>query len=87
MLDQVKQFIPNILVLPRKRQFDILVYGYSPDNDELCRYNTKIMLATQNFIYDTKRFRKIPTQNQAPPAPLPTPPAPPAPPIVPLPAL
>ena len=45
------------------------------------------MLATQNFIYDTKRFRKIPTQNQAPPAPLPTPPAPPAPPIVPLPAL
>ena len=87
MLDQVKQFIPNIFLLPRKRQFDILVYGYSPDNDELCRYNTKIMLATQNFIYDTKRFRKIPIQNQTPPAPLPTPLAPPAPPIVPLPAL
>ena len=33
---QFKQFIPNILLLPKKRQFDILAYGYKPDNDELC---------------------------------------------------
>ena len=41
MLNQIKIFIPNIFLLPRKRQFQILIYGYDPDNDKLLRYNTK----------------------------------------------
>ena len=45
------------------------MYGYDPENDELLRYNTKIMIATQNFIYDTKRFKILPPLNQ--PAPVP----------------
>ena len=53
--------------MPPKRQLQILIHGYSPENDELMRYNTKIMIATQNFIYDTKRFNN-------PPVPPPTPP-------------
>ena len=69
MLNQIKHFIPNIFLLPKKRQFEILIYGYDPENDELLRYNTKIMIATQNFIYDTKRFKILPPLNQ--PAPVP----------------
>ena len=69
MLNQIKQFIPNIFLLPKKRQFEILIYGYDPENNELLRYNTKIMIATQNFIYDTKRFKILPHLNQ--PAPVP----------------
>ena len=57
MLNQVKQYIPNILVLAKKRQYEILVHGYDPENDDLVRYNTKILIATQKFMYDTKRFR------------------------------
>ena len=60
MLNKIEQFIPNISILPKKRQFEILIYGYNPENDDLLRYNTKIMIATQNFIYDTKRFKKNP---------------------------
>ena len=48
MLNQIKHFIPNIFLLPKKRQFEILIYGYDPENDELLRYNTNIMIATQN---------------------------------------
>ena len=78
MLNQIKHFIPNIFLLPKKRQFEILIYGYDPENDELLRYNTKIMIATQNFIYDTKRFKILPPLNQPAPvlsvAPFPDPP-------------
>ena len=77
MLNQVRQFIPNIHLLAKNRQYEILVHGYDPDNDELLRYNTKIILATQNFTYDTKRFcdKKIPPlpPSDQPLAPLPAP--------------
>ena len=56
MLNEVKNFIPKMLLLPKKRQYEILVFGYDPENNELLRYNNKIMMATQNYIYDTKRF-------------------------------
>ena len=68
MLNKVQQFIPNIRLLAKKQQYEILVYGYDPDNDELERYNTKIIIATQSFIYDTKRFCKT---NKPPVPPLP----------------
>ena len=53
---KMEQFIPQFKLLPKKRQFEILIYGYESDNDEMVRINTKIMILTQNFIYDTKRF-------------------------------
>ena len=56
MLDKVQQFIPNIHILSKSRQYDILVNGYHIDKNELMKYNTKIMIATQTFIYDTNRF-------------------------------
>ena len=56
----------------------ILVHGYDKDNYDLNSYDTKIMIATQNFIYDTKRFC---SKKNPPPPPLPTPPpVPPSPP-------
>ena len=83
MLNKVKQFIPNIHLLAKKRQYEILVHGYDPDNDKLVRYNTKILIATQDFIYDTKRFCDQNKPSVPPPAQAPVPPhAPlPAPPI------
>ena len=50
----MEEFNPNIKQLPKKRQFEILVFGYDPDNIEVYGINTKVMLLTQNFIYDTK---------------------------------
>ena len=57
------------IYIAQKRQFEILIYGYNPENDDLLRYNTKIMIATQNFIYDTKRFKKNPPAPAPAPAP------------------
>jgi len=56
LLDKISTFIPNIKNLPKKRIYQILVYGYEPDNPELNSFNSKIMIATQNFIYSTQRF-------------------------------
>ena len=50
------EFIPKFDQLSKKRQFEILIFRYDPDNKELDRTHTKIMYLTQNFIYDTKRF-------------------------------
>ena len=69
MLDKVKEFIPNIHLLPKKRQYEILVHGYDKDNDDLNSYDTKIMIAIQNFIYDTKPFYL--EKNPLPPPPPP----------------
>jgi hypothetical protein len=52
----MEEFIPKFYQLSKKRQYEILVFGYDPDNVELDKINTKIMYLTQNFIYDTKRF-------------------------------
>ena len=60
--------------MPKKRQVEILVYGYEKDNVDLNFYKTKIMIATQNFIYDTKRFC-----SKKNPLPIPPPPPPPTP--------
>ena len=56
LFTKMEEFIPKFYQLPKKRQYDILVFGYDPDNKELDKINTKIMYLTQNFIYDTKRF-------------------------------
>ena len=56
MIDKVSTFIPNFKNLPKKRQYQILVHGYEPENQELRSINTKIMIATQNFIFTSGRF-------------------------------
>ena len=53
---KMEQFIPNFKRLAKKRQFDILVQGYEIKNDDLIFINTKIMIFTQEFIYNSKRF-------------------------------
>ena len=41
LLTKIEEFIPNIKQLPKKIQFEIIVFGYDPDNIELDRRNTK----------------------------------------------
>ena len=36
------------------------MYGYEIDNVELTKINRKILLATQNYIFKTKRFLEHP---------------------------
>jgi hypothetical protein len=57
LFGQVQKFIPNISRLTKLRQYEILVLGYDIHNEELRSINTKIMIATQNFIQETKRFQ------------------------------
>ena len=52
----MEQFIPNFKRLAKKRQFDILVHDYEILNDDLIFINTKIMIFTQDLIYNSKRF-------------------------------
>ena len=51
-----QNFIPNFKKLAKKRQLDILVEGFEPDNKELRTINSKIQKQTQFFILKTKRF-------------------------------
>ena len=57
LFNQMEQnFIPNFKKLSMNRQFEILVNGYETNNPEMKRINGKIMLLTQTFILNTKRF-------------------------------
>ena len=59
LFDKMEQnFIPNFKKLTMKRQFEILVYGYEPQNPEMKRINGKILIYTQNFIMKTNRFKQ-----------------------------
>ena len=40
-----------------QRQYDVLNYGYEPNNPEMKKINGKIMTLTQSFILRTKRFK------------------------------
>ena len=51
-----REFIPNFKNISLKRQFEILVEGFEPDNFDLRKINAKIQKLTQTFIYKTKRF-------------------------------
>ena len=51
-----REFIPNFKRIPLKRQYEILVEGFEPDNFEMRKINSKIQKLTQTFIYKTKRF-------------------------------
>ena len=45
-----QQFIPNFKKLSLMRQYDILIYGYEPDNLEMIGINSKITKLTQTFL-------------------------------------
>ena len=61
LFDQVEQtFIPRFRKLTQKRQYEILVEGFDPENLELRKFNTKIMKFTQDFILSSKRFDEKP---------------------------
>ena len=46
----------NLNYCLKKGNTKLKKFAYEPDNEEMVRINTKIMILTQNFIYDTKRF-------------------------------
>ena len=56
LFDQVSQFVPNFPKLSKKRQYDILVFGHEPENVDMLKINTKILILTQKYIRSTKRF-------------------------------
>ena len=64
-----REFIPNFKRIPLKRQFEILVEGFEPDNFEMRKINAKIQKLTQTFIYKTKRFLVEPKPSTPPPPP------------------
>ena len=64
-----REFIPNFKRIPLKRQFEILVEGFEPDNFEMRKINAKILKLTQTFIYKTKRFLVEPKPSTPPPPP------------------
>ena len=41
-----------------KHQFEILVFGYEPQNPEMKRINGSILMNTENYIPRTKRFNQ-----------------------------
>ena len=48
LFDQIEQgFIPTFKRLTMQRQYDILIYGYEPQNPEMKKINGKIMTLTQ----------------------------------------
>ena len=53
-----QKYIPNFKKLSMKRQFEILVFGYEPQNPEMKRINGSILMNTQNYILKTKRFHQ-----------------------------
>ena len=56
LYQRIEQIIPNIQKLPLKRQYEIFMYGYDVYNPELTKTNRQIMIATQTYILNTKRF-------------------------------
>ena len=57
VIDQIEQhFMPRFKSLSFKRQFEMLVVGFEPDNPEMKKINSKIQKNTQSFILQTKRF-------------------------------
>ena len=56
LYQQIEQYIPSIRKLPLKRQYEIFMFGYETNNPEMVKINRQIMLATQKYILNTKRF-------------------------------
>ena len=51
-----EQYIPLFKNMTNKNKNEIILYGYKSDNEEYLYTNTKLTLAVQKFILDSKRF-------------------------------
>ena len=51
-----EQYIPRFINMTNKQKHDIILYGYKMDNDEYLYTNTKLTIAVQKYIINTKRF-------------------------------
>ena len=51
-----QHYIPHFNNMNNKQKHDIILYGYKMDNDEYLFTNTKLTIAVQNYIVNTKRF-------------------------------
>ena len=60
LYDQIEHKIQNIRKLSRNRQYEIFMFGYEIDNHEMTKINRKILISTQNYILQTKRFLNHP---------------------------
>ena len=58
LFNKMKEFIPNCQLLSTTRQLKMLLIGYEYDNPQMIKKNTKIMIISQNYILQTKRFVK-----------------------------
>ena len=56
LYQQIEQIIPTIRKLPHKRQYKIFMFGYETNNPEMLKINRQIMLATQKYIINSKRY-------------------------------
>ena len=52
----VEHYIPNFFKLSKRKQFEILLMGISPENSDFITTNTIISIAVQQFILKSKRF-------------------------------
>ena len=55
----VEHYIPKFSKLSKSKQYDILLFGISPENPDFYTTNTTISIAVQKFILKTKRFHTI----------------------------
>ena len=58
LLNLAEHYIPNFPKLNKAKQFDILLYGISPENPEFYTANTILSIAVQTFILKSKRFHE-----------------------------
>ena len=56
LFDLVEHFIPKFSKLSKKAKFEILTTGLNNQDPEYNYLNSKITIAVQKFIIDTKRF-------------------------------
>ena len=56
LFTHMENYLPNFRILCAKRQLEILLLGYEFKNPEMTKINTKIMIISQNYILQTKRF-------------------------------
>ena len=53
----VEHYIPRFSKFSKRKQFEILLMGISPENPDFIITNTKISIAVQQYILKTKRFK------------------------------
>ena len=55
-MSKVEQILPNFGKFNEKKQLDILLFGYFPDNPNLYQHNKSLQIAVQQYLVSIKRF-------------------------------